>query len=400
MMLFLAVVLGLLLRGMTSEERARLGRVLLAILRLVKDTAIKTPAGCEAFEEALRARTKWALVTPAIAAVQVLVYFYMFVGGADFADPHALVDWGASIGPRTTNGEWWRLATAMFVHWGLLHMLIEAAALLQAGLLMERLVGPSAFAVVYAASGLLAALWGLSAHPVSVSAGAAGAVFGVYGLLLASLVWGLVERSPLTMPLRALKRLWPGAAAFALYNMLSEGFLSESMQAGLVVGFVSGMVMAGKVSAQKPPARRVYAALAATIAIVVVSAAPLRGLADVTGEVARVNEAETRTASAYETAVERFKSGRLTAEGLAQLADQIASELQPLRTHLNSIEHVPAEHQPALTAASEYVRLREDSWRLRAKGLRAGHMRTLQQADSAEIAALAALEKTAPASEP
>jgi len=280
-----------------------------------------------------------------------------------------------------------------------LHVFAEVAGFVQTGLLLERLVGPLAFAAVYVASGLLAGLWGLSAHPVSVSAGAAGAVFGIYGLLLALLVWGLIRPSPLTMPFAAVKGLWPGAAVFTLYNMVSEGFVSESMQAGLVVGFVSGIVMAARVEAQKPPARRVYAALAATVAIVAVFAAPLRGLADVTGEVARVNEAEARTAGVYDAAVERFKSGRLTAEALAQVADRIASELHSLQTHLSSIERVPEEHRGVLAAASEYVRLREDSWRLRAKGLRAGHIGTLQQADGAEIAALNALERTAPASQ-
>jgi len=395
MLLFLAVVLGLVLRGMTPEDRARLGRLVLAAVRFGRDAVTKAPAGCEAFQEALRARTRWTLVTPALVGAQVTIFIFMLVGGAGFADPHTLVDWGGSIGPKTTNGEWWRLATATFVHWGLLHVFVEVAALLQAGLLTERLVGPLAFAVVYTASGLLAGLWGLSAHPVSVSAGAAGAVFGVYGLLLALLVWGLVQRSPLTIPLAALKRLWPGAVMFTLYNMVSEGIVSESMQAGLVVGFVCGMVMAVRVSVHKPPARRVCAALAATMAIVVVSAAPLRGLADVTGEVALVTEAEERTAGAYDAAVERFKVGRLTAEALAQIADHVVSEMQLLQTRLASLDHVPMEHEPMLAAASEYLRLREESWRLRAKGLRAGHMRTLQQAEGAESAALAALRRTA-----
>ena len=395
MLFFVAVVLGLLLRGMTPEDRARLLRVVLAAVRFARDAVTKAPEGCEAFHEALRARTRWTLVTPALVVTQIVIFIVMLVGGAGFADPHTLVDWGGSIGPKTTNGEWWRLVTATFVHWGLLHVFVEVAALLQAGLLMERLVGPLAFAVVYTAAGLLAGVWGLSAHPVSVSAGAAGAVFGVYGLLLASLVSGWVQRSPLTIPLPALKRLWPGAVMFTLYNMVSEGIVSESMQAGLVVGFVCGMVMAVRVGVHKPPTRRVCAALAATLAIVVVSAAPLRGLADVTGEVALVTEAEERTSGAYDAAIERFKVGRLTAEALAQIADQIASEMQSLQTRLTSLDHVPMEHEPMLAAATEYVRLREESWHLRAKGLRAGHMRTLQQAEGTEIAALAALRRTA-----
>jgi hypothetical protein len=41
--------------------------------------------------------------------------------------------------------------------------------------------------------------------------------------------------------------------------------------------------------------------------------------------------------------------------------------------------------------ASQYLKLRQDSWRLRAQGLRAGEARTLQEADVAEHSALVAL---------
>ena len=51
---------------------------------------------------------------------------------------------------------------------------------------------------------------------------------------------------------------------------------SEAMQAGLVVGFTGGMLLAGRVISEKPPARRVAAVLAAAVAIVVALAAPLK----------------------------------------------------------------------------------------------------------------------------
>jgi hypothetical protein len=59
--------------------------------------------------------------------------------------------------------------------------------------LVERLVGSLAFAVVHHRGGS-AGVWGLTLHPVSVQAGAAGAIFGIYGLPLATLV-GVVQRS-------------------------------------------------------------------------------------------------------------------------------------------------------------------------------------------------------------
>jgi len=166
----------------------------------------------------------------------------------------------------------------MFVHVGVLHLIAEIAGLVQVGLVVERLVGRLAFAVVYAAAGLIAGIWSLTLHPVSVHTGAAGAIFGIYGLLLASLVLGFVQRSALTVPWNVLKGLWPGVAVFIAYNMLTEGLVSEAMRAGLVVGFTAGILVTGRAISDSPPARRACAVLAATIAIVVALAAPLRGL--------------------------------------------------------------------------------------------------------------------------
>jgi rhomboid protease GluP len=391
MVVFVLVVLGLALRGMSPEERVKFGRTLLASLRFIANAIAKPPSAAESFYVALKARTRWALITPAIVTINVLV-FVLVLGSGALGDPQTVVEWGGSIGTRTTNHEWWRLGTAMFVHFGVLHLLAEIAGLVQVGLIVERLVGRLAFAVVYVAAGVLAGVWNLALHPVSVHAGAGGAIFGVYGLLIASLALGLLQRSSLTVPLNVLKALWPGVALFVAYHFVTEGLASDAMQAGLVVGFTGGMLIAARVISDKPPARRVCAVLAASIAIVFVAAAPLRGLADIRGEVARVKESETRTARTYDAAVDRFKSGRTNAQALATLADNIVGELQSLQAEMASLDNVPPEHRPMLVKASEYLTLRQDSWRLRAEGLRAGRTSTLQQADSAERAALVALE--------
>jgi hypothetical protein len=102
---------------------------------------------------------------------------------------------------------------------------------------------------------------------------------------------------------------------------------------------------------------------------------------------------EKRTASAYETEVERFKKGRLTADALARVADGIASEVSATRVSVSALTGVPKEHQPLVVNASEYLRLREESWRLRVEGLRAGRLQTLQRAGIQESEALRAFEK-------
>ena len=398
MLVFLAVVAGLVLRGMGPEERIRFVKMLLAALRFARDAVTKPPAGCEQFLAALSARTRWALVAPALAVLYVSVFVVMLLEGADPGDPQSLVEWGASIGPRTTNGEWWRLATATIVHLSVLHLFSSVAGLLQTGMLVERLVGGFAFASVYAASAILATLWTMSAHPVSISAGPAGAVFGVYGLLLAWVAWGMVHRSDLTIPIPVLKGLWPGAALFLAYHLVTEEFVSEAMIAGVTAGFVSGMVLlAGRVASPVPAVRRVCATLAVCLVFVAITAAPLRGLADMTGEVARVIEIEERTLGVYDEEVDKFRKGRLKIDRLIELADATATELDVLAGRIAAIDNVPIEHQTMLADASDYLRLRRESWRLKSEGLRTGRMQILQEGDRAEQAAVAALRRAASA---
>jgi hypothetical protein len=107
-------------------------------------------------------------------------------------------------------------------------------------------------------------------------------------------------------------------------------------------------------------------------------------MADVTREIPRVIDLEKRTASAYDAEVIRFRNGRQTAEALANVADGIVSEVHAMRASLSTLTKVPSQHQPMLVDAMEYLRLREESWRLRVEGLRAGRMPTLQRAERVE----------------
>ena len=302
--------------------------------------------------------------------------------------------WGGSIGPRTTNGEWWRLVTSLFVHPGFLHLVANMLGLLQLGLLLERLVGRVAVAGVYLSAGVFASLVRLSASPVDVSVGASGAIFGMYGLLLASAIWGLFHRSTITIPLRTAKKLIPAAAVFLLYN----GLQSRPDHVGFLVGFACGLVLARGLGDRKPAARRVAVAIGATAVIAIAAAVPLRGVTDARPEMARVVAVEDRTASAYETARDRFTLGRIAAAKLIELIDgTIMPELQETRARLTALDGVPEVHQPLVAHAEEYLRLRDESWRLRADGLRKTNLLTLRKADDRERAALQIIKKIRPA---
>ena len=76
---------------------------------------------------------------------------------------------------------------------------------------------------------------------------------------------------------------------------------------------------------------------------------------------------------------------------------KITPELQAMQARLKTLGRVPPEHQPLLGGAEEYLRLRDESWRLRAAALHKSSMPALRKAESAERASLEALERLKPA---
>jgi hypothetical protein len=187
--ILLAVLAVLAYRVTSAEERARYLAIAIDFLEQLKAAAAEPRPELDRLRDALRARTSRVLVTPAIVLISVVVFGGMLFGATAISDPRTLVAWGASLGIRTSNGEWWRLATSAFVHTGTLHLLIDMAVLMQLGVMLERLVGRFTFAAVYLSAGAFAGLINLSVHPVDTTVGSSAAIFGLYGLLLASVTW-------------------------------------------------------------------------------------------------------------------------------------------------------------------------------------------------------------------
>ena len=400
----LTTVLALLILGgvalclMTPDERARLGRRAAAAARDAMRAAAQPPPEGDPFHDFLRARTGRPVVTHALAALSALTFVLMLFAPGTMGDTATLVRWGGSITPRTTGGEWWRLVTASFVHAGPLHLLATLAGLVPLGLILERAVGRAAFAATYLAAGIFAgvvALWTTS--PTAASAGASGAVYGLYGLLAASLLWGVVSRPAMAIPLLDVKRVGAGAAVFVLYNVATGYQGAASELAGLAAGFAGGLVLARGVIREKPAVRRAMAMAAATLAIAVVGAVPLRGVVDIRTEIAHVAAVEARTAGAYDEAVARFRRRRIEAEDLVRLIDEtIVPELHEAREQLTAVRGVPRRQAPLVAAAEEYFELREQSWRRRAEGLLESSPGMLRHAEETERAALEALRRTRP----
>lgn len=122
-------------------------------------------------------------VTYALIGINAAVWLVMVGFGVDLMQPDALtmVEWGASFGVWTAGGQWWRMLTAMFLHVGIMHLAFNLYFAWVIGRICEQVYGAAAYAVIYFGSGLLASLTSVFINPEAVSAGASGALFGVFG---------------------------------------------------------------------------------------------------------------------------------------------------------------------------------------------------------------------------
>ena len=126
---------------------------------------------------------KKMIITPIIIAICVLVFIAMYIWGRGSEDTITLLMFGANFRPLVQAGEVWRLATSMFLHIGIIHLLVNMYSLLIIGRQLESFLGKWKFLIVYLGSGILGSLLSVVIHS-SISAGASGAIFGLLGSLL------------------------------------------------------------------------------------------------------------------------------------------------------------------------------------------------------------------------
>lgn len=181
--------------------------------------------------------TKGYFFTPIIILTNLLVFILMCISGVNILlpDSESLITWGANFRPLTLEGQWWRLLTCCFIHVGILHLLLNMYALLYIGSLLEPLLGWSKFVIAYLLTGLAASVTSLWWHDLTVSAGASGAIFGLYGVFLAMLTTNLIEKS-------ARRAMLSSILIFVGYNLIN-GLKGNIDNAAHIGGLVSGLLV-------------------------------------------------------------------------------------------------------------------------------------------------------------
>ncbi|EJO5346264.1 rhomboid family intramembrane serine protease [Clostridium botulinum] len=130
-------------------------------------------------------RNKKTTITKIIIGINVFMYLItVFLSGSILtSDIRVLIFLGAKVNSLISNGEYYRLITAMFLHGGLIHLLLNMYALSSIGPLVETYFGKTKYLVVYFISGILSSYFSYL-FSSSVSIGASGAIFGTLGATL------------------------------------------------------------------------------------------------------------------------------------------------------------------------------------------------------------------------
>jgi rhomboid protease GluP len=135
------------------------------------------------------------------------------------------------------NGQVWRLLTSTFQHFSVVHLFFNMVALVYIGSLIECKLGKWNYLFIYLFTGIISGVTSVMFNYTQISAGASGAIFGLFGVLLALVSTNFYERS-------ARKALLISTAIVVAYNIIpiGEGTDHAAHFGGLISGYIFGWI--------------------------------------------------------------------------------------------------------------------------------------------------------------
>jgi len=171
--------------------------------------------------------------TNVFLTIQIIMFMLLELFGGS-TNPNTLIQFGAKVNELIYAGEWWRFITPIFIHIGLFHLLMNSLALYFIGMAVEKMYGSWRFLVIYLFSGIIGSLASFVFSP-SISAGASGSIFGLFGALL---LLGVLK------PSLFLRTIGPNILIVIAIN-LAIGFTIPNVDnAGHIGGLIGGFVAA------------------------------------------------------------------------------------------------------------------------------------------------------------
>jgi rhomboid protease GluP len=123
---------------------------------------------------------------PFLLFANIAVFLVMAFAGLGVVsfDSDDLLAWGANYRPAIHGLGFFRLIASQFVHGGLIHLMNNLYGLLFAGLFLIPVARNARLIACYLLCGLGGGIASVLVHPATISIGASGAIFGLFGILL------------------------------------------------------------------------------------------------------------------------------------------------------------------------------------------------------------------------
>lgn len=165
--------------------------------------------------------------------IQIIMFLILELNGGS-ENVATLIRFGAKYNPYILEGQWWRFITPVFLHIGLLHLLMNSVALYYIGSQVEKIFGSVKFLFIYLVAGATGVLASFLLND-AVAAGASGAIFGCFGALL---YVGIVHRDILS------KELVTNVLTIIGINLVFGFLVANVDNSGHIGGLIGGFAMA------------------------------------------------------------------------------------------------------------------------------------------------------------
>ena len=179
--------------------------------------------------------------TAILLLLNILVFIIMLFSGLNIISPTSkeLLQIGGNRRYEVLNGEYWRLLTSVFIHGGIVHLIMNLFGLGLGAVLLEGVLGRVRLFLSFIICGILASLASIYWHENTVSVGASGAIFGLYGIILAFTIFKIYPNHMRGMTWTLLGLYAGLSLLFGLFG----GIDNAAHIGGLISGFIIGGIL-------------------------------------------------------------------------------------------------------------------------------------------------------------
>jgi rhomboid protease GluP len=200
-----------------------------------------------------------SLLSKAARATLMLIALNLFMFGVEMClggatNEETLLRLGGLFPPAVHAGQWWRLGTALFLHFGAVHLLMNMFALWLLGPFTEFALGFGRFLLVYALTGIgsMAVVLGFGSGPngEQLTIGASGSIMGLVGVTGALMLRGW-QRERASYAKRRLAWVFMIVGIQTVFDAVVPEVSMTGHLSGAIIGFAVGMILRDRLGSEK-----------------------------------------------------------------------------------------------------------------------------------------------------